>query len=495
MKTKKYKGSIKNKLVKIILIVTIITTFIGYSSFIYWFMNNQYQKTVQLSHTIGLVLGQNIAKLILLDDISVAADITSQLKSFPNLYSMVLYNKKEKVIYRYSKDGKSFKIDPLPKHIDTTTKINNGFLNIYIKAKYQDTFLGYIKFHIKIEKIWCVVEENLLTMLSIWLIMFIISYLLAFYYAKEFTQPILKLVKFLENVDTINIINKKIKITQNNEYGLLYDEINTMLKRIKKSHKELETYKNNLEDIIEKKIEENTKQLNILQHQSKLAQMGEMIGSIAHQWRQPLNELSINIQKLKYDFLDNKLDKNFIENFVLENKQIINFMSKTIDDFRNFFMIDKLKEHFSIKQIIDNSLSIQKAQLSNHNIQVNLKGDDFTIYGYKNELQQVILNLMVNAKDILIEKNIQKPQIEIIFKNNTITVKDNGGGIPNNIVDRIFEPYYTTKEQGKGTGMGLYISKMIIEDNLKGKLTVINGLYGAHFIIDLTNIVEQNDDN
>jgi signal transduction histidine kinase len=325
--------------------------------------------------------------------------------------------------------------------------------------------------------------------------MFIVSYFLALYYAKEFTQPILKLVKFLENIDTINIINKKIKITQNNEYGLLYDEINTMLKRIKKSHNELETYKNNLEDMIEEKIEENTKQLNILQHQSKLAQMGEMVGSIAHQWRQPLNELSINIQKLKYDFLDNKVDKNFIENFVLENKQIINFMSKTIDDFRNFFRIDKLKEHFSIKQIINNSLSIQKAQLLNHNIKVDLKGDDFIIYGYKNELQQVILNLMTNAKDILIEKNTQQPQIEIVLKNNTITVKDNGGGIPNNIIDRIFEPYWTTKEQGKGTGMGLYMSKMIIENNFKGKLTAINGLLGAHFIIDLTNTVEQNNDN
>jgi signal transduction histidine kinase len=212
--------------------------------------------------------------------------------------------------------------------------------------------------------------------------------------------------------------------------------------------------------------------------------MGEMIGAIAHQWRQPLNELGINIQKLKYDQKANKIDDEFIKDFISKNRSIIDFMSKTIDDFRNFFRVDKEKEKFSIKEAIENTTSMQLAQLKNHNVVLNIKGDDFESIGFKSEFQQVILNLVNNAKDAAISNNIEYPVIDIIIKDKKVIIKDNMGGIPNDIIDRIFEPYFTTKDQGKGTGMGLYMSKLIIEDNTGGILSVKNIDGGAEFCIN-----------
>jgi signal transduction histidine kinase len=243
-----------------------------------------------------------------------------------------------------------------------------------------------------------------------------------------------------------------------------------------------------LKQEIKKALDENTKQLQALQQQSKMASMGEMIGAIAHQWRQPLNTISTSIQNLEYDYMDGYLnDEKFVSEFIEKNKKTIKFMSKTIDDFRNFFRVDKDKHNFNIKETTLSVVDMQSAQLKSYNITLNLVGDEFIHYGPQSEYQQVILNIINNAKDVLIEKKIQTPVININLdsKAKTITIKDNAGGIPNNIINRIFEPYFTTKEQGKGTGLGLYMSKMIIEDNMGGSLSVKNSKNGAVFTIYL----------
>ena len=251
--------------------------------------------------------------------------------------------------------------------------------------------------------------------------------------------------------------------------------------KVKDRTKELKFLNKNLENIVKEKTIQNTKQLEILQQQSKMAQMGEMIGAIAHQWRQPLNELGINIQKLKYNYTSNEINENFIKEFIDKNKKTINFMSKTIDDFRSFFRVNKDKENFSIKTAIEDTIAMQSAQLSNHNIILNIIGNDFNIDSFQSEFQQVVLNLVNNAKDALIQNNVENPTINIILEDNIISIIDNAGGIPSDTINRVFEPYFTTKEQGAGTGMGLYMSKMIIEDNMNGILSVTN-----------TNVTNQN---
>ena len=163
-------------------------------------------------------------------------------------------------------------------------------------------------------------------------------------------------------------------------------------------------------------------------------------------------------------------------------------MSNTIDDFRNFFRIDKINEKFSVKEAIESVISIQSAQLEHNKIDLTIEGNDFDIDGLKSEFQQVILNIINNAKDALLQKQSKNAKVKILLLNNNskakqILIRDNADGIAKEILNRIFEPYFTTKQQGKGTGIGLYMSKMIIEANMGGKIDVRNTQEGAEFRI------------
>lgn len=234
---------------------------------------------------------------------------------------------------------------------------------------------------------------------------------------------------------------------------------------------------------LKRALQDSKRKDDVIAQQSKMAAMGEMIGAIAHQWRQPLNELGIRIQNLQYDYEDNLIDEGFIQRFIEENKETIRFMSQTIDDFRNFFRLDKEKERFSAKESIKEVISIQSAQLDNYAIKLTLEGEDFMINTYRRELQQVILNLINNAKDAILENNPKSKHIIVTVKKPCILVADNGGGIKEELQERIFEPYFTTKEPEKGTGMGLYVSKMIIENNIQGKLSFKNKKEGSVFTV------------
>ena len=174
-----------------------------------------------------------------------------------------------------------------------------------------------------------------------------------------------------------------------------------------------------LDTKVKDEIEKNRKKDLVVQEQTKLAAMGEMVGSIAHQWRQPLNALNINIQNLEDDFEDGLIDKKFLDNFIENNSNIIKFMSTTIDDFRNFFRIDKEKVDFNIKEAIDNVANIQGAVLRNFNISLNITGDGFKIHSFKNEFSHVILNLINNSKDALLNNNT-KDTTNIITKRNIL---------------------------------------------------------------------------
>ena len=251
--------------------------------------------------------------------------------------------------------------------------------------------------------------------------------------------------------------------------------------------KQIEEFNKTLANKIEEAVLENSKKDKLLLEQSKLAAMGEMIGAIAHQWRQPLNTLAIKVQFLEDDYEDELLNEQYLKEYAQESMQLINFMSKTIDDFRNFFTIDKEKSSFDVKSKILDTTSIVDAQLESHKIVLTITGEDFKVLGYSSEFQQVILNIVNNAKDALIEKNIEDGKIDITLfpEEHKILIQDNAQGIPKDVIERIFEPYFTTKEQGKGTGLGLYMSKMIIEDNMNGNILVENKDEGAQFTIQL----------
>ncbi|MBF0463851.1 MAG: PAS domain-containing protein [Nitrospirae bacterium] len=252
-------------------------------------------------------------------------------------------------------------------------------------------------------------------------------------------------------------------------------------------------------DITMQKLEEqkNKHKEQLLIQQSKMASMGEMIGLIAHQWRQPLNALALNVNDVKDAYTFGELDARYIEESVSASLQQIEFMSKTIDDFRNFFIPAKKKVHFYVNTAIEELLSMFLQIFNKSHIDIFIKAEQGTALltdGYPNEFKQVLLNILNNSKDAIISKKRTDTQlqgkIEISIGNNEdnseiiVSIKDNGGGIPDDVIGKIFDSYFSTKGS-EGTGVGLYMSKTIIEEKMHGKISVSNIEDGAQFIIQL----------
>lgn len=217
--------------------------------------------------------------------------------------------------------------------------------------------------------------------------------------------------------------------------------------------------------------------------------MGEMISMIAHQWRQPLCEISGIFMEMETAAKFDKADKKFIERESKDGTRIISYMSKTIDDFRDFFKPAKTKEDFSLYRACEEAITLASASLKSKDISLDLKVQrDVYVSGYPSEFAQVILNLILNAKDILIERNIKNPTIVISIKEDDgkalVYVSDNAGGIDKDILERVFEPYFSTKKSS-GTGLGLYMSKMIIEENMGGEIYAQNTEIGVVFCIKI----------
>ena len=290
-------------------------------------------------------------------------------------------------------------------------------------------------------------------------------------------KPLLGLTKMFEELSEAKEDVEIPAYKYDDEIGKLIQAANRY-KQINKETKELvvsmRDYQDNLESKVQDEIAMRREREKALIQQSKLASMGEMIGSIAHQWRQPLNELSIRIQKLKYAYMDEQVNEAYVTTFIEKNKATIDFMSKTIDDFRNFFRIDKEKKSFGVKESVEEVVRLQEAQLKNYNIEVAIFGEEFFFKGFKSEFQQVLINIFGNAKDAFVSNNIVSPRVMVKIQENQLSIQDNAGGIDPSLLERVFEPYFTTKEQGEGTGIGLYMSQMIIVNNMNGKISMTN---------------------
>lgn len=276
-------------------------------------------------------------------------------------------------------------------------------------------------------------------------------------------------------------------ITKPFEINELNARISTHLK-IKKYQTQLETYKNELELKVQK-------QCAIMLQQSRLAQMGEMISMIAHQWRQPLSSISTISSTLTMDVMLDEYKKEFFQERLEMISDLSQHLSSTIDDFRSFFKESKGKESSSLTKIAEESIKIIKPSFTTTQITLHtLYETSDEINTYPNELKQVVLNLLKNAEDILLEKEIKDPQIWITCYSKEdatcLSIQDNGGGIDKGIIQNIFDPYFSTKKRKDGTGLGLYMSKTIIEEHCNGSLDVINAEHGALFTITLPLISE-----
>jgi signal transduction histidine kinase len=289
-----------------------------------------------------------------------------------------------------------------------------------------------------------------------------------------------------------------------------------------------------LKEKIEAETEKNRQSEQLLIQQSRLAAMGEMMGAIAHQWRQPLAGLSAIMMNILDDFEYNELNEENLKKYIGNVDRLLLYMSHTIDDFRNFFKPSKEMEIFDFDAKICSALEIVKDQLTYHKISftfqiedknlteincVELPPDDYLVKGYPNEMIQVILNIIVNAKDA-ISGRIEKGKLDKnegfirlkLYKQKakgfspvirvsaegiesqgpsflTLEIQDNGGGIPKSIINNIYDPYFTTKPAGQGTGIGLYMAKMIIEKNMSGTIHAENRNNGVCVKINMPEFI------
>lgn len=321
---------------------------------------------------------------------------------------------------------------------------------------------------------------------------------------RSIADPVGKLqqaAKRISGGDLRSRVADSVKGGELGELGLAFDDMaNALELRISERRKadealavkqlQLERLNQSLEERIEAAIADLRQKDQILIQQGRLAAMGEMLNNIAHQWRQPLNNIGLIVQNIQESFESGELTNAGMERAIDNALDVIIHLSETIDDFRNFFRHDKEKQAFAVNEVVPHSIKYIEATLKSCNIEVEVTAEERVVtFGYQNEYSQVLLNIINNARDVLLERNVANPFICIrVFREHelsVVTVRDNGGGIDAGILPKIFDPYFTTKEATQGTGIGLYMSKVIIEKNMGGSLTARNIDGGAEFRIEV----------
>jgi PAS domain S-box-containing protein len=253
------------------------------------------------------------------------------------------------------------------------------------------------------------------------------------------------------------------------------EELNaTLEKRVEEKTAQLRELNATLEQRVKREISKNEEKQKVMFWQSRLASLGEMLANIAHQWRQPLTELNLTLFSMKKAAL--KRDDTEVEKLYGDSKSVIQNMSNTIDDFTNFFKPNKAQEYFKIEDSINESLSILEQLLEKEMVSVKVDIEVIEVFGIANELSQVLINLLKNSVDAFVNSGVLIREINISVKRDgefaSIEFGDNAGGIKEKNLYKIFEPYYTTKHKSQGTGLGLFMSKMICEKGLSGSINV-----------------------
>lgn len=270
--------------------------------------------------------------------------------------------------------------------------------------------------------------------------------------------------------------------------NLLNTQLELQLRR--QGEEQLRKLNQELEERVQAEVEKNRQKDQVMLHQARLAEMGEMIGYIAHQWRQPLNVVGLLCQEHYDHYCNGELSRDIMESGTTKILDQLEFMSQTIDDFRDFFRPDKSKSRFSIRHAIETTLSLVGAAMEKNNIRVQVQCDATPeVEGYPKEYAQVLLNIINNARDAIIDNRVADPRIHIrVYTDHgkaVVSIHDNGGGIPDEIIEKMYYPYFSTKQEGHGTGLGLYMSKMIIERNMGGKIWARNRDGGAEFFVEM----------
>jgi signal transduction histidine kinase len=288
-------------------------------------------------------------------------------------------------------------------------------------------------------------------------------------------------IVLFENISQMAITQQSL-VQERNEKSLLLDEISQKNMQLKHMNEHMEM-------LVQEEIQKNLEKQKLLELKSRHSQMGEMIAMITHQWKQPLNVINLVVNVLKIDLTKRTLPKEDIEKKLNDILKQVGYMNQTVNDFQNFFNPFKEKIIFNLHENIQAVLDLVKYEYVHKNIELQLTGDTHVMaYGFPNEFSQVILSLLKNSKDAFVENPHQEMRISIHItedgEKSTVRITDNAGGIPEEILEKIFDLYVTTKEEG--SGLGLNIAKSMIEKHMQGNISVKNVDGGAQFTITLS---------
>ena len=489
MKEELLKNYNKQKKFFIRLFFAIFFILIAFSFFAYHMIDKVYEESINsklrsAALNTAFILGDNFFnKAVKKGAISKNEDINNTLKlnilakneDVRYVYSMIEKNGKIYFTSSSAQPGESLQnyfmyYPEASKNLKNIFKINHPFYevstdrwgtfkSILIPLKTKKGTKYIVGADIQIDKI-LKTKENFIKTIILVNIVFILIMLIFAYKVKKLLEK--------ENKTIENIENK------------LKDEID-------KKTKELQELNKTLQKRVEEEVEKNRQKDKKLIISSRLSQMGEAIYMITHQWQQPLNAISLMVGYIELLNEGNKLTEEEIKDCIINANERVEYLAETMNNFKNFFKNDKEKEEVKINDLVKDVMKILDMVLKNKNIELKteLKSDE-KIKVYKNEVMQVLMDLIKNAADEIEKKNIKNGYIKIITEGKKIIIEDNAGGIPEEIKDKIFEFHFTTKENG--TGLGLYMSKIIIEEHHEGKLNVENINEGAQFVLDFTSI-------
>jgi len=265
--------------------------------------------------------------------------------------------------------------------------------------------------------------------------------------------------------------------------------LDVFLKRYDARQKELDTLNKELERRINQEVKQAEANYRRFEQQAKMAAMGEMMDAVAHQWKQPLNAISMMSDMLVDDYKNSRVDEAYIQELSDDTQAQIEHLINTLNEFRNFFRPKEIKENFGIKRSLSSVLILVNDEFIKNNINIHIEsGKEILLEGIENEFKHLILNIINNAKDAFNERDIKNRDIYIHFEKDehsiSLEIRDNAGGIPESVIHKIFQPEVTTKQDGKGTGIGLYMSTQIA-NKLSGKLSVKNVESGAAFTLKI----------
>ena len=372
-----------------------------------------------------------------------------------------------------------------PERFFTSKARDYGFKSLPVVV--EGMRMGHVDILFEMTESLEVIRQNRERTFMLIFVEIVLSSLLSFLIGHRLAKELQELTEVAQRFDEGHTVHFP-ELGNSHEVRVLSDALRHMYEQVR----ERDRY---LQERIDEAIEENSRQQSVLIKQSRFAAMGEMIVMIAHQWRQPLTALGLIIQNLELSSMMGEVSNKEIREMSEESMRHIDFMSRTINDFMEFNKTGKSKEGFNIAATVQGSISIIQATLNSGSIDLQTRGLDnaeLEAYGAPSEFKQVVVNLLGNAKDAVIAANKGEGAVRWIRLSLSeepgaavLCVEDNGGGIPDGIMERIFEPYFTTKEEVQGTGIGLYMSKMIIEQSMNGSISVENREAGACFTVRL----------